>query len=78
MSIDGIQVGEVHVREQIPQRCGTECMDVGMDCISPVCDDYRDRGLFPFTGKIEHVTLDLPAVEPITGHERLEMAMKLD
>jgi arylsulfatase A-like enzyme len=78
MSIDEARVGEVDMPEQIPQRCGTECMDVGMDCISPVCDDYRDRGLFPFTGKIEHVTFDLPAVDPTTGHQRLEMATKMD
>ncbi|MEZ4504418.1 MAG: hypothetical protein R2848_00860 [Thermomicrobiales bacterium] len=38
-------------QEQVPMRCGTECMDVGMDCVSPVCDDYRDKGLFPFNGK---------------------------
>jgi arylsulfatase len=78
MSIDGTQVGEVHLPEQIPQRCGTECIDVGIDCVSPVCDDYGERGLFPFTGTIEHVTLDLPAVQQPTGMDRLELATKMD
>src|SRR5262245_6924756 len=78
LSVDGKEVGAVRLDEQIPQRCGTECMDVGMDCVSPVCADYEDRGLFPFTGTIESVTLDLPAVPPPTGMQRLEMATKLD
>jgi arylsulfatase len=78
LSIDGNKVGEVHLPEQVPQRCGTECIDVGMDCVSPVCDEYGERGLFPFNGTIEHVTLDLPAVTQATGHERLELATKLD
>jgi arylsulfatase A-like enzyme len=78
LSVDGNQVGELHLPEQIPQRCGTECIDVGMDCVSPVCDDYAQRGLFPFTGTIEHVTLDLPAVPQPTGMDRLELATKMD
>ncbi|MDY7100718.1 MAG: arylsulfatase [Actinomycetota bacterium] len=78
MVIDGTKVGEVHMPEQIPQRCGTECMDVGMDCVSPVCDDYADRGLFPFNGRIERVTFDLPAVAQPNGMDRLELATKLD
>jgi hypothetical protein len=78
MSIDGEQVGEVDMPEQVPQRCGTECIDVGMDCVSPVCEDYRDRGLFPFSGRIEHVTLALPAAALPTGIDRLELATKMD
>lgn len=78
MSIDGTPAGEVHLPEQIPQRCGTECMDVGMDCVSPVCDDYADQGLFPFTGTIHEVTFDFPQVTQPTGHERLELATRMD
>lgn len=78
MSIDGEEVGTLDLPEQIPMRCGTESMDVGMDCVSPVCDDYEDEGTFPFTGKIEHITLDLPAVKQPIGHERLEMATRMD
>jgi arylsulfatase len=78
MSIDGTEVGELDLPEQVPQRCGTECMDVGMDCVSPVCEDYRERGLFPFTDTIRHVTFDLPAVVEPTGMERLELATKMD
>jgi len=78
MAIDGKQVGDVRLKEQVPMRCGTECMDVGMDCVSPVCDDYRDKGLFPFNGKIVSVTFDLPAVQQPSGHDRLELATKMD
>src|SRR5262245_57208577 len=34
LSIDGKQVAKGRVDEQVPQRCGTETMDVGMDCVS--------------------------------------------
>jgi hypothetical protein len=78
MSVDGKKVGTVRIKEQVPQRCGTECMDVGMDCVSPVCNDYEDRGLFPFTGTIESVTLDLPDVPQPTGMERLKLATRMD
>src|SRR5262249_29994881 len=37
LSIDGREVAAGRVDEQVPQRCGTETMDVGMDCVSPVC-----------------------------------------
>lgn len=30
MSIDGKKVAKGHIDEQVPKRCGTECMDVGM------------------------------------------------
>lgn len=78
MSVDGREVGATRIEEQIPMRCGTECMDVGMDCVSPVCNDYEDRGLFPFNGTIESVTFDLPAVIQPTGMERLKMATRMD
>lgn len=78
MTIDDRAVGDLHLPEQIPMRCGTETMDVGMDCVSPVCDDYADRGLFPFTGKIHAVTFDFPDIEPMTGHERLKLATQMD
>lgn len=78
MTVDGVFVGELHLPEQIPQRCGTESMDVGMDCVSPVCDDYADRGLFPFTGRVHSVTFDFADVTPATGHERLKLATQMD
>ena len=78
MSVDGSQVGTLTLPEQIPQRCGTECMDVGMDSVSPVCNDYDDRGLFPFNGRIHAVDFDFPSVTPPTGHERLKLATTMD
>lgn len=78
MTVDGHPSGELHLPEQIPMRCGTESMDVGMDCVSPVCDEYGDRGLFPFTGRIRGVTFDLPTASHATGHERLKLATQMD
>ncbi|QYM65643.1 MULTISPECIES: arylsulfatase [unclassified Microbacterium] len=78
MAVDGQVVGDLLLPEQIPMRCGTESMDVGMDCVSPVCDDYASRGLFPFTGRIRSVTFDLPSVQAPSGHERLKLATQMD
>ena len=72
------RVLSARAHEQIPMRCGTETMDVGMDCVSPVCDDYADLGLFPFTGRIESVTLTLGEGHQPTGLEQLELATKMD
>ena len=63
----------------VPQRCGTETMDIGMDCVSPVCNDYEEKGLFPFTGSIAHVTFHFQAAaKQPTGHERLSLSVKMD
>jgi hypothetical protein len=78
LSIDGKKVAQGRVDEQVPQRCGTETMDVGMDCVSPVCDEYADRGLFPFTGKIEAVTFAFGAHKQASGMERLKLATRMD
>jgi arylsulfatase len=78
VSIDGKQVAAGRVDEQIPQRCGTETMDVGMDCVSPVCSDYEKKGLFPFTGTIESVTFAFGAHKAPTGMERLKLATQMD
>jgi arylsulfatase len=78
LSIDGKEVATGHLDEQIPMRCGTETMDVGMDCVSPVCDDYVHKGLFPFTGTIESVTFEFGDAKQPTGMERLELATKMD
>ena len=78
MGIDGKEIAKVNIDEQIPQRCGTETMDVGMDCVSPVCNDYEKKGLFPFSGTIESVTFDFADTKQPTGMERLELATKMD
>ena len=78
LSIDGKQVAEGRIDVQIPMRCGTETMDVGMDCVSPVCDDYAKKGLFPFTGTIELVTFAFGSHEQPTGMDRLKLATRMD
>ncbi len=76
--VDGAKVAETRIAVQVPLRCGAESMDVGMDCRSPVCDDYEKLGLFPFTGTIESVNLTLGDGHQPTGMERLELATKMD
>jgi arylsulfatase A-like enzyme len=78
LRIDGKSVAKGRIDEQVPQRCGTETMDVGMDCVSPVCADYEDKGLFPFTGTIESVTFAFGAHKKPTGMERLKLATRMD
>jgi len=76
--VDGEQVAQGRVDEQVPQRCGTETMDVGMDCVSPVCADYQEKGLFPFTGTIESVTFEFGPHQAPTGMDRLRLATRMD
>lgn len=78
VSVDGGQVAATRIDRQVPQRCGTECFDVGMDTVSPVCDDYAEMAPFPFTGTFESVTLTFGDYGEPTGMERLEMATRLD
>ena len=78
LSVDGKKVASGRIDEQVPMRCGTETMDVGMDCVSPVCHDYEKKGLFPFTGTIESVTFKFAKAKQPTGMERLELATKMD
>lgn len=77
LAVDGAEVARVHIDEQVPQRCGTECLDVGQDSVSPVCADYGSRGTFPFTGTIGSVTLRL-GPDATTGMERLKLATSMD
>ncbi|KUI00340.1 arylsulfatase [Mycolicibacterium acapulense] len=78
VSVDGDQVAQTRVERQVPQRCGTETFDVGMDCVSPVCDEYGGKGLFPFTGTFESVTFKFGEFDEPSGMDRLEMATKMD
>ncbi|WP_230292582.1 arylsulfatase [Croceicoccus sp. Ery5] len=78
LSVDGAVVDVARLEEQIPMRCGTETLDVGMDCVSPVCADYEEKGLFPFTGTIEHVRFAFDDVKEPSGMERFKMATAMD
>lgn len=51
---------------------------VGMDNVSPVCDDYADRAPFPFTGKFESVIFKFGDYDEPSGMDRLKLATKLD
>lgn len=72
------QVAEAQIGKQVPQRCGTETFDVGMDCVSAVCDDYVQKVPFPFTGTFESVTFTFGDYDEPSGMDRLELATKMD
>ena len=76
--VDGVKAGDGRIDMQVPARCGLESMDVGMDCVSPVCDDYAHLGLYPFTGTVESVTLTIGEGHHPSGLERIQLATKMD
>jgi arylsulfatase A-like enzyme len=60
LSVDGKQVAEGEIGAAVPGRfSATETLDIGEDLGSTVSLDYSDRAPFAFTGKIDHVTVDL-------------------
>ncbi len=50
--------GEGKLTRTFP-RHGLEPFEVGRDSITPVDPAYKDKGKFPFTGKIDTVTFEL-------------------
>ncbi len=56
--VNGQAAGEGHLK-RTSFRHGLEPFEVGRDSITPVAADYRDKGSFPFTGKIEKLTFEL-------------------
>lgn len=78
VSVDDAQVARIRVERQVLQPCGTETFDVGMDCVSPVCDDYAEQAPFPFTGTFESVTFIFGGHDEPSGMERLKLATKMD
>jgi arylsulfatase A-like enzyme len=60
LAINGERTGAGTVERQIVGRFSVESLDVGMDCLSPVSDDYGPGKGFPFTGAIERVDITFP------------------
>jgi arylsulfatase len=56
--MNGKPVGEGPIRMSM-FRHGIEPFDVGRDSISPVSPDYKGKGDFAFTGKIEKITFEV-------------------
>jgi arylsulfatase len=60
LSIDGKEVAKTSTHMTVPGLFNaSETFDVGIDLGSPVARDYFERAPFPFTGKIEQITIDL-------------------
>ena len=80
LHVNGSKVGEGKIDRQVPFWFGVECLDIGMDTLSPVSKSYPEgnRG-FPSTGTIEHVTFNFgdDGHEP-SGHERLAQATRMN
>jgi arylsulfatase len=70
-------VGRGRIARQVPGRFG-ESLDVGEDKMSPVCDRYRDRLPFRFTGKLGRVEVKLGEGAEPTSAERAEEQLRAD
>ena len=56
--VDGEEVASGPV-ENVSFGLSLEGMDIGRDSLTPVTPSYKDRGEFPFTGRIKEVVYDL-------------------
>lgn len=57
--IDNKKVGEVHIPKTLPHFLSHEGLDIGRNRYSLASENYRDKGEFPFTGRIEKVIFNL-------------------
>jgi arylsulfatase len=76
--INNKKVGEGKIKKQVRGRFGVECLDVGMDTLSPVCKSYSDKRPFAFTGKIDKVRFDFADGVDLSAAEKLEQHIKMD
>ena len=53
-------------------------LDVGENRLSPVCDRYRDRLAFRFTGRISHVHFAFGRAAHVTVGEQIEEQLRFD
>jgi arylsulfatase len=58
MYLNGKLVGETNIANRF-SLTGSEAMDIGCDRYSPVSDEYKDKGEFPFNGEYEYVLFEL-------------------
>ena len=63
--VNGVETGEGRITRTVPFAYGAEGFDVGRDDISPVSSAYRSP--FPFTGRIETVTIEITKPEGVIG-----------
>jgi arylsulfatase len=77
--INGEKVGETKIEEQVPGRFGIECLDVGMDKLSPVSKAYKNQMPFAFTGKIDSVRFDFDGVgAELTPQQQHDLKKAMD
>jgi arylsulfatase len=73
--VNGKLAGEGTVRMSM-NRHGVEPFEVGRDSISPVSPDYKSKGTFPFTGKIEKIKFEV--TEPKKGASNLDFRKRIE
>jgi arylsulfatase len=77
--INGKQAGEGKISKQVRPRFGIECLDVGLDSLSPVVKSYADKRPFAFTGKLEKVQFDFDGLgAELTAQESFEIHARMD
>lgn len=63
MQLDGKRVAEGRLERTVPFKFAAEDAAIGRDVGTAVVDDYQAP--FPFTGAIEHVTIEFGPVQPM-------------
>jgi arylsulfatase len=78
LTVNGAPAGSGVVEKQITARFGTESLDVGRDCMSPVSKNYGPARFYPFTGEIATVEIDFPKGQAeLSPEERFRLAIAM-
>ena len=66
------------IAKQVRGRFGVECLDVGVDSLTPVDKAYEHKQPYWFTGTLHTVRFDFGEGVELTPEERFEQFLKLD
>ena len=55
IAINGVAIGEMMI-ETLPLKTSFEGLDIGEDLLYPVSPQYANKGSYPYTGEMAHVT----------------------
>jgi arylsulfatase len=76
LAVDGAVVAEGPLPRRLPLRwqIGGAGLLVGRDRGFPVCDDYQPP--FPFSGRIERLVIEVPALAPPDAQLEIAAALR--
>jgi len=75
LAVDGRVVAEGPLPRRLPMRwqIGGAGLLVGRDRGFPVCEDYESP--FPFSGKLERLVIEVPALAPPDAQQEIAAAL---